>query len=77
VESPFATDECARKKLHQPGIAVPGHLNALTLGGRGASNFTPSRKLAWFSSGPLADSCFGKTAHGKTIAQIAHARYND
>jgi hypothetical protein len=39
-----------------PRLRNPGHLRR---GGRGTSNSTPSRKLAWFCSGPLAGFYFG------------------
>jgi hypothetical protein len=38
-------------KPRPPRLRNPGHLRR---GGRGTSNSTPSRKLAWFCSGPLA-----------------------
>jgi hypothetical protein len=39
-----------------PRLRNPGYLRR---GGRGTSNSTPSRKLAWFCSGPLAGFYFG------------------
>src|SRR4030081_3223564 len=43
-------------KPRPPRLRNPGHLRR---GGRGTSNSTPSRKLAWFCSGPLAGFYFG------------------
>jgi hypothetical protein len=43
-------------KPRPPRLRNPGHLRR---GGRGTSRSTPSRKLAWFCSGPLAGFYFG------------------
>jgi hypothetical protein len=44
-----------------PRLRTPGHLRR---GGCGTSNSTPSRKLAWFCSGPLAGFYFGVDTDG-------------